>query len=469
MNEKLNDFLNYIKGKRVALLGFGISNSSIVDFLLDAGVCLTVRDRKEEMAGREKYEARGVKFITGEAYLSGMGEDILFRSPGIRADTAEIAEAVSRGALITGEMETFCALFPGKIYAVTGSDGKTTTTTVIHKILSEEYRDTDRRIYLGGNIGFPLLAKIREADEKDIAVLELSSFQLSTMNFSPHAAVMTNITPNHLNWHKDMAEYIECKKNIFSHMTGGRLVVNAANEITRDLENPRGETVRFSSAGKPGGKSVYCEGREIFSSDGERKERIMSFDDIKLRGMHNVENYMAAIAALYGEVSLDSILAVSRSFAGVKHRIELVSESGGIKYYNSSIDTSPTRSIAALVSFDEKLIVICGGYDKHIPIEPLIPVLADRARAVFTTGQTGREICEKLRAYTEDSVKKPKHISYTERFDDAVKAAFSYAETGDTVILSPAAASFDSFSNFEERGERFRALVNEHISSKNEK
>ena len=272
---------------------------------------------------------------------------------------------------------------------------------------------------------------------------------------------MTNITPNHLNWHRDMAEYIECKKNIFRGMTGGRLVVNDGNDITRDFVNPAGETVRFSSKGKPRGKSVYLDGREIFFCDGENRERIMSLDDIKLRGMHNVENYMAAIAALHGEVKTESILAVSRSFGGVKHRIELICEHGGVKYYNSSIDTSPTRSIAALVSFDEKLIVICGGYDKHIPIEPLIPVLSERAKAVFATGQTGRELAEKLVAY--GGAEKPAYISYTESFDDAVRSALAYATAGDTVILSPAAASFDAFANFEERGERFRATVKEYI------
>lgn len=461
MNKKTDDFLNYIKGKRVALLGFGISNSSIVDFLLGAGAKVTVRDKKENIAGRDGYEARGVRFITGEEYLSGMDEDILFRSPGIRADTPEIAQAVAHGAVLTGEMEAFCTLFAGRIYAVTGSDGKTTTTTIIHKILTEEYKDTDKKIYLGGNIGFPLLSKIGEMSENDIAVLELSSFQLSTMKFAPHAAVVTNITPNHLNWHRDMAEYIECKKNIFRGMTGGRLVVNDGNDITRDFVNPAGETVRFSSKGKPRGKSVYLDGREIFFCDGETRKRIMSLDDIKLRGMHNVENYMAAIAALHGEVKTESILAVSRSFGGVKHRIELICEHGGVKYYNSSIDTSPTRSIAALVSFDEKLIVVCGGYDKHIPIEPLIPVLSERAKAVFATGQTGRELAEKLAAYS--GAEKPAYISYTENFDDAVRSALAYAAAGDTVILSPAAASFDAFANFEERGERFRTIVKEYI------
>lgn len=466
MNEKLEKFKKYIKGKSASLLGFGISNSSMADFLVSSGARVTVRDKNENIAEKEKYEARGIKFITGADYLCDISEDVLFRSPGMRADTTEITAAVSRGALLTGETELFCLLFPGKIYAVTGSDGKTTTTTIIHKILSEEYKNTDKKIYLGGNIGYPLLSHIEEADENDIAVMELSSFQLSTMNFAPHCAVITNITPNHLNWHRDMAEYTECKKNIFRGMTGGRLTVNDANAITRDFENPCGETWRFSSKGKPRGKAVYCEGRDIFFTDGEKTSRIMGFDDIKLRGMHNVENYMAATAALFGEVSMESVLAVSRTFGGVKHRIELICENDGVKFYNSSIDTSPTRSMAALSSFEEKMIVVCGGYDKHIPTDPLIPVLAGRAKAVFATGQTGVELCEKLALYCEKSAQKPEKISYSANFDDAVNAAFCYAQPGDTVILSPAAASFDAFANFEERGEHFRSLVEKYIRKK---
>lgn len=463
MNEKLENFKNYIKGKNAALIGFGISNSSIAELLVSFGAHVSVRDKNENIAGREKYEAHGIKFITGKEYLSDIYEDVLFRSPGMRADTPEISSAVSRGAVLTGETELFCRLFPGKIYAVTGSDGKTTTTTIIHKILCEEYKNTDKKIYLGGNIGYPLLSRIEEATENDIAVMELSSFQLSTMKFAPHTAVITNITPNHLNWHKDMAEYIDCKMNIFRGMAGGRLVINDINDITRAFVNPCGETWRFSSKGKPQGKAIYLEGGEIFFTDGKNTERIMSLGDIKLRGMHNAENYMAAVAALFGEASMESVLAVSRSFGGVKHRIELICESDGVKYYNSSIDTSPTRSIAALSSFDEKLTVICGGYDKHIPIEPLIPVLAARAKAVFATGQTGRELCEKLSAYAAHAKEKPEHIGYSENFDDAVNAALCYAAAGDTVILSPAAASFDAFANFEERGEHFCSLVKKYI------
>ena len=454
MNQALSDFRSYIKGKRVALIGMGISNASTVDFLLSCGAILTARDQKTDLPGREEWEAKGVRTVTGDGYLDDLNEDLLLKSPGIRPDVPEIADAVGRGTVLESEIGLFCRLCPCPIYAVTGSDGKTTTTTLISRFLEEERKNTDRRVFLGGNIGTPLLCRIEEVRENDAAVLELSSFQLMAMTgFSPHAAVITNVTPNHLNWHSDMAEYTAAKQNIYRFQHGGRLVVNEGNAVTRAFSSPNAETWRFSFRGKTTAPCVYCENETICCCDGEHDETILDRSDILLRGDHNAENYMAAIAATYGEVSRETVVSVARSFAGVPHRCELIREKDGIKFYNSSIDSSPTRTMAALSVFSEPLVVLCGGYDKKIPLEPMIPLLAAKAQAVVVTGQTGKTIEKLLRDAGFSSV------SYYPAFDDAARAAFARACPGDSVLLSPAAASFDAFRNFEERGNHFRDLV----------
>jgi UDP-N-acetylmuramoylalanine--D-glutamate ligase len=278
------------------------------------------------------------------------------------------------------------------------------------------------------------------------------------MDAETDVAIVTNVTPNHLNWHVDMQEYIDSKAKIFARQSAGaRLVLNAENDVTRGFLAGREErTTMFSSKGSGGyEREIFLEGEEVFYRDGGKLTRVLSRGDIKLPGMHNVENYMAAIAALWGEVSEEAFLAVARNFGGVAHRIELVLDKDGVKYYNSSIDTSPTRTLAALASFEEKLIVIVGGYDKHIPIEPLIAPLAAKAKFVVATGDTGLEVLQKLKAYGYSL----QDMAYVGEFDEAVRFARRTAKTGDTVILSPAAASFDHFVNFEARGNRFRELV----------
>ncbi len=459
MNVKLEKFSGYINGKTVALIGAGVSNMAAVDFLLACGARLTVRDLKEDAEKAAQLSAKGVKTVFGENYLADMGEDVLFKSPGIRPDVPEIAKAVENGAVLTSEMEVFLALCPCKIYAVTGSDGKTTTTTLVSEILGKEYEKRGRgKVYLGGNIGTPLLPFLPDMCEDDAAVVELSSFQLFAMSAHVHTAIVTNVTPNHLNWHVDMDEYILAKAKIFEKQTScDRLVLNAENDITRAFaEKAKGEVTLFSSKEAQTVRCIYLDGDEIFRKDGENTTRIMSRADIKIPGAHNVENYMAAVAATFGEVSLGSVLDVARNFGGVAHRIELVREKDGVKYYNSSIDTSPTRTAAALNSFKEKLIVIVGGYDKKIPLEPLVPLLTEHAKFISATGATGEKIMQLMldNGYPCDK------IVYTKEFDGAFRAAVSAADEGDTVILSPACASFDVFKNFETRGNHFKELVN---------
>lgn len=460
------------KGGTVTVLGIGISNIPLIDYLLARGAKVTARDKKSKAELGEiadTLEKKGVKLVLGEGYLDGVTEDIVFRSPGIRPDLPGIREARERGALLSSEMELFFELTKAKIIGVTGSDGKTTTTTIIYKLLSEQFKRDGalRRVYVGGNIGTPLLPLADEMTEKDVAVVELSSFQLQTMTRSPERAVITNITPNHLNWHTDMEEYTEAKKKICTGKGNIFLTLNAENERTAAIAKraSRGVTV-FSS--KRSAKELSREfdppmmteedGYICFSCGGETTP-ILRTSDIILPGRHNVENYMAAISATRGLVSPDTIEYVAKTFGGVEHRLEFVREYEGVRYYNSSIDSSPTRTEAALSSFEDRVIVICGGYDKNIPFEPLAETLVRRAKTVILTGATAKKIKDAITSNKDFAASGLKIVEKPD-FADAVRAARDEAGRGDTVILSPACASFDAFKNFEERGRRFKDIVN---------
>ncbi len=464
---KQQELLEKIVHSRCAVLGFGISNRPLVRFLLENGaVAITVHDRKsvEELgSAATEFAARGVNFVTGEDYLEDVDADVIFRSPGIRDDKGGIPSALSRGAFLTSEMELFLALTDARVLAVTGSDGKTTTTTLISEFLKKEYGDS--RVYIGGNIGEPLLPHVREMTEKDFAVVELSSFQLKTMRQSPWRAVITNVSPNHLDWHTGMEEYIAAKRNICAYPENTLLVTNAGNATTADIAlHHVGNVTLFSArmsgflpiAGRIGQRAIYEKDGTIFSDDGKEPEEILKTADIKLIGRHNVENYMAAIGATEGLVSRESIRAIAKTFGGVEHRLEFVREIDGVRYYNSSIDSSPTRTAAALSALPQKPIVICGGYDKHIPFDGLGVTLCERAKAVVLTGATAPLIRE---AIEKTGLPEPT-VVYESDFTAAVERSRRLAVAGDLVVLSPACASFDAFANFEERGRKFKQIVN---------
>jgi len=449
MNERLQRFKEYIKGKRVSVIGIGVSNTPLIDLLLSYGAKLTAHDKKREEEKAElaaSLKAKGVTLRFGEDYLDNIEADVIFKAPGIRPDLPQFIEAQERGAVLTNEMEVFFELCPGRIFAVTGSDGKTTTTTLIAKMLEKQYG----KVYLGGNIGKPLLPDIEKITEDDYIVVELSSFQLQAMKSSPKVAVITNLTPNHLDWHTDMDEYLDAKKNILRYQNiDDRLVLNFENDATRCAADDAIADVTFFSSVNHLSEGV-CEIDGWICYDGEK---VLKTDDILLPGRHNVENYMAAIAATYGYVTSAVVCEIARTFGGVEHRIELVRELNGVKYYNSSIDSSPTRTEAALRSFKQKVIVIMGGYDKQIPFEPLAEPVADCAKAVILTGATAEKIAEAIK---DTGV--PIHNATD--LKGAVDIAYGIATEGDVIILSPACASFDAYANFMERGNKFKEIVN---------
>ena len=442
MNEKLIEFKKQMSGKSAALAGLGISNIAAAEFLCGIGMNVTAYDAKAPSDDvRALMDALGVKIVQSETFDVG-GADIVLRSPGVRPE-----KILCGKEKMTSEIELFCSLCPCDIYAVTGSDGKTTTTTIISKLLEAEFGGTSRKVWLGGNIGIPLLSSLDKINDSDVAVLELSSFQLMTMSFSPRVAVITNVSPNHLNWHTSMEEYIDAKRRIFSFQSEAcRFVTNADNVIKRSFASA-GETLKFSSSGDADAKikdgAIYL-----------GTEKIVALSDIVIPGTHNAENYMAAFLAVKGVVSTANMAKVAKTFSGVRHRAELVCERNGVKFFNSSIDTSPTRTRAALSAFGEKVIIIIGGYDKHIPPEPLTEPLMNKTKKIVCTGDTGEKIFNMMKNAGYGG-----EIYLEKDFERAVRRAASGAVSGDVVLLSPAAASFDAFNNFEERGDKFSDIV----------
>ena len=445
------------------VIGIGISNLPLIRFLTDHGAKVVARDQQTEEkfdgAVIEELNARGVRLILGEDYLKNLNEPVIFRSPGLYPYRPELTEAVRNGAILTSEMEWFLELTPARVIGITGSDGKTTTTTLTYLFLSAERKlRPGGKIYVGGNIGEPLLPKVESMTADDIAVAELSSFQLQTAGISPWRAAITNLSPNHLNWHTGMEEYIAAKTNIYKHPECKWFVANAENEPTRELASrAKTEVCLFSGSGRPDRlPAVYPENGRIVYEDANGKEPLLDQNLIRLPGRHNLENYCTALALTHGLVGRDAIETVAREFTGVAHRLEPIRTVDGVLYYNSSIDSTPTRTAAALSALSEKPIVICGGYDKHLQFEPLAEALFTHAKAVVLTGATAEKI-EKVIRSTARGRTLP--VSVKPDFREAVETARKIARPGDTVLLSPACASFDAFKNFEERGDTFRRIV----------
>ena len=449
-------FFKSLSGKTVTFCGIGRSHMPLMKMFQEQGAVVSARDKRtfEELGENGKtLKDLGVELILGENYLQDLNQDIIFRTPGMRYHLPELEAARKRGAVVTSEMEVFFQLCPCKIYAVTGSDGKTTTTSIIAELLKAQ----GKTVHLGGNIGKPLLPEIQSIQPEDCAVVELSSFQLISMGESPDVAVVTNLSPNHLDVHKDMQEYIDAKKNIFLHQNGfSRTVLNACNEITASfVPQVRGDCWMFSR-GQAVDRGVWCDEEQIYVNG----QPLMPLSQIKIPGWHNVENYMAAIAAVWGDVDPEVIRQVAATFNGVEHRAEFVRELHGVKYYNDSIATSPTRVMSGTLSlFPQKILMIAGGYDKYIPFEPLGPVVCDKVKTLILLGATAQKIQDAVQG-AENYKEGSPEIIRVETMEQAVETAQAHAQPGDIVSLSPASAAFDLYPNFEVRGRHYKELVN---------
>ena len=460
MNTSAERFFRFVKGKTVAFIGIGTSNLPLIRLFAEKDAKVQALDKKDfESLGQNGVLAKeyGAELILGESYLDSINADIVFRSPGTPFYRPELVAVRESGRVLTSEMEVFFDLCPCKTIAVTGSDGKTTTTTII----SEFLKAAGKTVHLGGNIGKPLLPEIESISEKDIAVVELSSFQLISMRKSPDIAVVTNLAPNHLDIHKDMQEYIDSKKNIVLHQNAfAKAVVNLDNEIANGFSvDVRGQLAKFSVKEEVA-NGAFLRGTTVCYNDYGKVTEIMDIRDIRIPGMHNVENYLAAISAVWGLVDVDVIVKVAKEFGGVAHRAEFVREYRGVKYYNDSIASSPTRTACGTLSlYDEKIAIIAGGYDKHIPYEPLGSVINDKVKLLILLGDTAPKIEEAVRSAANFDEAAIRIINVT-NMEEAVQAAVENTAEGDIVSLSPASASFGLYKNFEERGNHFKAIVN---------
>ena len=452
-------FFQQISGKRIAMCGIGVSNTPLIEKFLKMGARVVACDRRSRDqigALADTLEAEGAELRLGSDYLENLEVDMIFRTPGMQFDLPELKKARANGIAVTSEMEVFFDLCPATIFAITGSDGKTTTTTLVSEMLKAE----GKKVFVGGNIGTPLLPEIENITEDDFVVVELSSFQLISMRKGPDVAVVTNVAPNHLDVHKDMDEYVGAKKNILLHQNAfSRTVLNIDNDITEGFsDDVRGQKMYFSMNNPVKNGAWLSKDGYLNLSYRGISVPLLHKDDIAIVGDHNVENYLAAISAVWGYVGADSIVKVAHDFKGVEHRIEFVREVEGVKYYNDSIASSPTRTIACLKAFKDKLILLAGGYDKHIPFEPMAPYVVDKVKLLILNGPTADKIEAAVKADPNYTVGNPK-IVRVKNFEEAVMVAHEMAAPGDTVALSPACASFDAYPNFVARGKHFKELV----------
>ncbi len=461
LNQNLNEFNEYLKNRKVAIIGLGVSNIPLIDYLRKYKSNVTVFDKRtiEEIdkSVMDKVVEYGMEFSIGRDYLSKLkGFDLIFRSPSCLPNTPELVEESNRGALVTTEVEMFMELCPGKIIGVTGSDGKTTTTSLIYEILKEK----GYNCYLGGNIGTPLFTKVSEMTPEDIIVLELSSFQLMNMTVSPSIAVITNITPNHLDYHTDLEEYIEAKKCIFKYQSeGDTLILNFDNPITRECgKEAKGNVIYYSDQVKLDNGYIVDEGTIKFCEDKLRKH-ILNTRDTLLLGKHNYQNICAALAATRDLVDEETAKRAILKFKGVPHRLEFVKEdNNNVRWYNDSASSSPTRTISGIQSFYKKVILIAGGYDKNLDYTPIAKPIVEGIKSLILMGQTKTKI---YNAVTNELNSQNKKMDIYEAFsvEEAIETAKDISKQGDIVLFSPASASFDMFKNAYDRGDKFKAAV----------
>ena len=462
MQKEQQQLADLVRGKKVAFIGAGVSHKALIEEFVEMGAQVTLCDRKESIEAFGDYadtlRRLGVGLSLGEHYMDGFrGQDIILRTPGFEFYQKPLQDAIAAGTMVTSEVELFFDLCPCEIVAVTGSDGKTTTTTLISKF----FEAAGRTVHLGGNIGAALLPMLPEVRPEDVAVVELSSFQLISMRKSPKVAVVTNVTPNHLDHHKDMQEYIDAKRNILLYQDETcRAVLGYENAVSRAMQaDCKGEQVWFTRLRPTDNGAFLREDGMLCMAEKGVVTPFLSQKEVRLRGLHNIENLLAAAAAVWGCVPVEAIQKVGSTFTGVEHRIEPVRVLDGVTYYNDSIASSPTRTIAGLRSFDQKVILIAGGYDKKIPYEPLAPEILEHVKVLILMGATGPRIEKAVREHPafEDS---GLVIQHAESMEEAVQLARAAAKPGDEVTMSPASASFDLYPNFEVRGRHYKQIVN---------
>ena len=461
-NQKLENFEKDLKNQKIAVIGLGVSNIPLIDYLKEKQAKVTVFDDRE----KEKIDTNIINKVNEYGFESYFGKnnlenlqgfDLIFRSPSCLPTKPELITEKQRGAIITTEIEQLMKMAPCKIIGITGSDGKTTTTSLTYEIL----KNAGYNVHLGGNIGIPLYTKLDEMKADDIIVLELSSFQLMEMEISPDIVAITNITPNHLNIHKDYEEYIEAKKNIFANQNeNGIIVLNADNELTNSCKNEaNGKIKMFSSKQKLENGYIVEDGIIKKCEDGIRRH-IINTEDVRLKGIHNFENICTALALTESLVDTDNAVETIKQFSGVHHRLEFVRKLDGVEWYNDSASTSPTRGISGLKSFKGKeVILIAGGADKNLDYTPLGKHIVDNVKSLILIGQTAPKIYDAVKKELE-AQNKQLDIHMCESFVQSLELAKRIAKFGQIVLFSPVSASFDMFKDMYDRGDKFKEIVN---------
>lgn len=461
-NEKLEKFEKTLSNQKIAVIGLGVSNIPLIDYLFNNHADVSVfDDREEEKLSKEvisKIKSYGFKQYLGAGNLENLqGFDLIFRSPSCLPTKPELVEETNRGAIVTTEIEQLMKLAPCKIIGITGSDGKTTTTTLTAEVLKK----AGYTVHVGGNIGIPLFTKLNEINPEDIIVLELSSFQLMNMQISPDIAAITNITPNHLNVHKDYQEYIDAKKTIFKYQNeNGILVLNDDNEITNSCKDEaNGKVIMFSSKQKLENGFIVDEDGIIKECNDGIRRHILDTKDMKLKGMHNFQNACTVLALTKGLVDTDDAAETIKEFSGVSHRQEYVRTVDGVEWYNDSASTSPTRGISALNAFrDREIVLIAGGADKNLDYTPIGKPIVDNVKCLILIGQTANKIYEAVKKELEHQHRKM-DIHMCETFEQSMELAKRIAKPGQIVLFSPASTSFDMFKDMYDRGDQFKDMV----------
>lgn len=470
--------LRNLADRRITIIGLAREGIALARVLVTAGARVTVSDIKPAEALQEalgKVADLPLRYVLGGHPPELLDTDLIFLSPGVPLDAPIVQAARAAQLPISTETRLFVEICPVPVSAITGSSGKTTTTTLVGEMCKAEGWHT----YVGGNIGQPLIGHLSEIVPGDRVVMELSSFQLDlfrpwdpatrgieqfpqlSRGKSPHIAAILNITPNHLDRHATMADYIDAKKQILLYQTArDYAVLNQDDPITRELCGAGAAQVSTFSMREPVAEGAYLAGNEVRLRWHGEDIDICRADQIRLRGRHNIANVLAACAiAAAADISPTSMAAVATRFAGVAHRLELVREWRGVRYYNDSIATSPERAIAALESFSEPIVLLAGGRDKHLPWDHWAATVTRQVRHLVLFGEAAPLIEQAMRDHIETYGPVATVIHRCDTMEQAVQVAAHVAQTGDVVLLSPGGTSFDAYRDYAERGARFRELV----------
>ncbi|GIV85173.1 MAG: UDP-N-acetylmuramoylalanine--D-glutamate ligase [Candidatus Roseilinea sp.] len=468
-------------GRQVVILGIARQGTALARYLVARGARVTLSDLKprEQLDLQPLADLPGVDFVLGSHPLALLDRcDLLCLSGGVPSDLPIVQEARRRGIRLSNDAQIFFEVCPARIIGVTGSAGKTTTTTLIGEMLKLSTQEAGspaqaRSVWVGGNIGNPLISDVERIRPEDWVVMELSSFQLELMTRSPHIACVTNITPNHLDRHGTMEAYIAAKRRILDFQSPRDWrVLSADNAVTAGLDGPA-RALWFSTRNEPRGDGAWMDAagylrvrvdRTAESPIGDRPSRIDAVichrRELLLMGEHNVANVLAAatVCAAAG-ASVEALRRVSTTFRGVAHRLQLVAQRGGVRWYDDSIATTPERLMAALRCFDQPVILLCGGRDKHLPWEAAVRMMVERCKAVVLFGEMGPMVAEKLSDEQKRTNRPSFQWSRCGSLEEAVAEAHRLAQPGDAVLLSPGGTSYDAFKDFAERGDLFRKLV----------